>query len=170
MSHNELSSLPSSLSELKELKILSLRDNKFITFPNVIIDCISLTCIDFGENQLTELPTSLVKLKLLKSLQLDGNPMSVPSKEICDKGVEYIMTELEKLCNSDDDCDNNTNSDIQTGSHYDSKYESDDSDDQNKVYFLLLRIIFYRLIFNIKHTLCINYTNREFLFFSLKLG
>jgi Leucine-rich repeat (LRR) protein len=136
-----LSSLPSSFSELKELKILSLRDNKFITFPNVIIGCSSLSCIDMGENQLTELPKSLIKLKLLKSLQLDGNPMSVPSREICDKGVEYIIPELEKLCsNSDDEYDNNTNntnSDIQTGSHYDEKYDSDDSDD-NKVYFLLL--------------------------------
>lgn len=139
MSHNQLSSLPSSLSELKELKILSLRDNKFVTFPDVIIDCSSLTCIDMGENQLTELPKSLVKLKLLKSLQLDENPMSVPSREICDKGVEYIMAELKKLYNNSDyECDNDTNSDMQTTSHYDSKYESDDDDDQNKVYFLLL--------------------------------
>lgn len=113
---NKLSSVPSSISELKSLKFLDLHMNKLrglpsgignlsrleyldvssnfndlVALPESVGDLISLTHCDLSFNQIRELPDSMGRLEKLKKLNLDGNPIVIPPMEIAEKSLEAVM-------------------------------------------------------------------------------
>ena len=108
-----MSSLPQSISRLPVLKILSIRDNEFTEFPDCLTECQSLSCIDLADNKIQCLPQTLLRLKLLKSLQVDGNPLTDPSPEVCEQGLDAIMTELWRMSRKNPESDDySSNCDI----------------------------------------------------------
>ena len=130
MSHNQLSSLPDSISKLSALKILSIRDNQFTEFPECLTECQSLSCIDLADNHISRLPQTLLRLKLLKSLQLEGNPITDPTPEVCAQGLDAIMTQLYRISRKNpdiDDYDDNSDIDWRTTGADISNDEKDDT-------------------------------------------
>lgn len=107
---NELSSLPASFEELRELNVLDLRCNRFTILPEIICQLEMLDKLWFFGNQLTTLPLQIGNLKNLKNLGFSSNRLTVLPSSICQlTSLEYLtlynnfLTELpaglEKLPN-----------------------------------------------------------------------
>jgi Leucine-rich repeat (LRR) protein len=62
LSHNQLTTLPFKISELKNLEVLNLSNNKFTQIPDV---CTANIVV----------PEGVIKLLKLKELVLEGNPL-----------------------------------------------------------------------------------------------
>ncbi|KAJ7541038.1 hypothetical protein O6H91_10G063500 [Diphasiastrum complanatum] len=135
---NKLSSLPSSLGQLKPLKHLEVQFNKLlslpetignltnletldvssnftslVSLPNAIGDLVSLTSLDLSYNQLRELPVSLGRLQKLKKLKLNGNPLTLPPAEVIEHSHEAVMEYMAVQWKASlvlDDHDSNNNS------------------------------------------------------------
>ncbi|MBF0431089.1 MAG: hypothetical protein HQK83_07415 [Fibrobacteria bacterium] len=71
-----ISSIPSTIGELKYLKLLSLSSLNITSLPEEIGNLSSLTELFLGKNKLTKLPASLNNLKLLRKCDLSENSLS----------------------------------------------------------------------------------------------
>ena len=84
-------SLPETLSELADLRVLTLRDNRLTTLPEWIGELKRLSRLDVDNNQLTELPESIGNLSDLTELTLRGNKLTYLPESV------GSLTELAKL-------------------------------------------------------------------------
>lgn len=73
LDHNELVSLPDSISNIHSLKTLSVGDNRLISLPNTIGRLSQLTYLNVTRNRLTSLPDTIADLLQLQLLFLDNN-------------------------------------------------------------------------------------------------
>ncbi len=69
-------SLPPTIGQLKELKLLRIMESKIQELPDEIGELTSLDKLDFSFNPLTKIPSTIGKLKQLKILRLSGNGAS----------------------------------------------------------------------------------------------
>jgi Leucine-rich repeat (LRR) protein len=65
--------LPSTISHLKDLKLLRIMESKIEELPDEIGELTSLDKLDFSFNPLCKIPAAIGKLKQLKILRLSGN-------------------------------------------------------------------------------------------------
>jgi Leucine-rich repeat (LRR) protein len=70
---NELISLPESIGNLVNLKNLDLSRNKLISLPESIGNLVALRYLNIYWNDLIELPQSIIKLRNLRYLNIDTN-------------------------------------------------------------------------------------------------
>jgi len=77
-SDNQLINLPSSIGKLTKLKKLYLHHNQLVSLPIELGKLKNLTELHIHNNQLTELPSSIGKLKNLTELWMNNNQMSKP--------------------------------------------------------------------------------------------
>lgn len=80
LSYNELQDLPDSLFDLKQVKRLSLANNKLDRLPERLGELSNLEYLYLEKNQLTTLPNSIKKLKKLRRLNLSNNPIDIKEK------------------------------------------------------------------------------------------
>ena len=83
LSDNNLSELPDSLVQLKNLKVIFFAKNRFTTFPKVLKECPSLSMIGFKSNQLAVVPEDAFP-PLLRWLILTDNKIKKLPKSIGD--------------------------------------------------------------------------------------
>ncbi len=81
LSDNNLSELPDSLAQLKNLKVIFFAKNRFTTFPKVLKECHSLSMIGFKSNQLAVIPEDAFP-PLLRWLILTDNKIKKLPKSI----------------------------------------------------------------------------------------
>jgi Leucine-rich repeat (LRR) protein len=94
---SSLTTLPSEIESLSELKILTIAGGgKLNSIPESIGELQNLEKLDFWRNNLSTLPTSIAKLKKLESLNLIENNFSLEEREKiqkllpkCDVKFEY---------------------------------------------------------------------------------
>lgn len=80
LAYNQLTYLPSSIGQLSALSILSLSSNNLRSLPESIVELRRLSLLYLAHNQLTHLPESFGNIKSLRCLQLDNNHItSLPS-------------------------------------------------------------------------------------------
>jgi Leucine-rich repeat (LRR) protein len=72
---NQLSSLPSSLERLTNLRYLNISENAFEVLPECICGMASLIELRISENRLMSLPDSIGRLSRLRELHLRNNKL-----------------------------------------------------------------------------------------------
>lgn len=82
LSHNNLTSLPTSLSRLRKLERLSLEDNGLTHLIPEVCSLISLDFFSVQGNNLTELPPEIGALFRLKSLDVSNNRLRTLPKSL----------------------------------------------------------------------------------------
>jgi len=87
LSSNQLTSLP-SISSMKDLNWLNLKENQLRNLTADIGDLKSLTSLDLSSNNLINLPSEIGNLKNLTSLDLQGND-SLEFTDICNAFSNY---------------------------------------------------------------------------------
>jgi len=120
LSHNELSTLPSDLHRLKNLRIAFFSNNLFTYIPDVFKSCTKLYMLGFKankieifaedilplsiswliltDNAIKKLPSSIGKLKKLQKCALAGNKISsLPSEMQNCKNVELLRLSANDL-------------------------------------------------------------------------
>jgi Leucine-rich repeat (LRR) protein len=80
LSYNELQALPSSLFELKQIRRLSLANNKLENLSEQLGELSNLEYLYLEKNKLTTLPKSIKKLQKLRHLNLANNPIDIKEK------------------------------------------------------------------------------------------
>ena len=101
LNHNNLTSLPPLISELKSLQILNLTGNKLSQLPVELSLVVSLKELLLFDNQLTFIPPEFGQLYQLDVLGLEGNPMSEPiCSMIIEKGTKVVIKYLRDSCPS----------------------------------------------------------------------
>ncbi|MDP2435899.1 MAG: leucine-rich repeat domain-containing protein, partial [archaeon] len=75
LAHNALTSLPRTLSTLKQLTQLNLAHNQLDGLSDVIGSCQQLRHLNVAHNKLRRLPATLGDLRLLTELLVEGNPI-----------------------------------------------------------------------------------------------
>lgn len=99
LNHNNLSSLPSLISQLRCLQVLNLAGNKLSSLPIELSLLSSLKELLLFDNQLTFIPNELGQLYHLEMLGLEGNPMSEPiASMIIEKGTTAVIKYLRDSC------------------------------------------------------------------------
>lgn len=74
LSGQNLSTLPSGITELKNLNSINLSSNNFSTFPEALYNLPNLINIDLSNNNLSEIPEDiLTKIPTLQGILLEGN-------------------------------------------------------------------------------------------------
>src|SRR5947207_962649 len=69
-----LSELPTSIGELRQLRLLNLSHNRLSVLPDSIGHLAQLRILNLSDNRLAALPESLRNLRSLGELYLHGNP------------------------------------------------------------------------------------------------
>ncbi len=94
----ELSSLPDSISELKELKELNIHGNRPMNLPDIIGELKAMTYLSLGSNKISKLPKSIGNLINLKSLILTSNLLvDLPNTMSQMINLEYLYLHYNKL-------------------------------------------------------------------------
>lgn len=83
LSDNQMSELPQSVSQLKNLKIVFFAKNSFASFPEVLKDCPALSMIGFKSNKIHTIPENVFP-PLLRWLILTDNKIKELPKSIGD--------------------------------------------------------------------------------------
>ncbi|KAI9599184.1 Endonuclease/exonuclease/phosphatase [Syncephalis fuscata] len=82
VNHNQLGYLPSSISQLRTLRLLDASGNKLTSLPSELGLLVELRELLLFDNLLTELPPELGTLYQLETLGLEGNPIQEPIKSM----------------------------------------------------------------------------------------
>ncbi|XP_011071945.1 plant intracellular Ras-group-related LRR protein 1-like [Sesamum indicum] len=95
---NELHGLPHSIGKLTNLETLNLSSNfsDLTELPDTIADLTSLKELDLSNNQIHALPDTFGRLVNLTTLNVDQNPLAIPPKEVVAEGVEAIKDYMAK--------------------------------------------------------------------------
>lgn len=95
---NELRGLPHSIGKLSHLEILNLSSNfsDLTELPDSLGDLSNLKEIDVSNNQIRELPHSVSRLDNLTKLNVDQNPLVIPPKEVVNEGIPAVKAYLVK--------------------------------------------------------------------------
>lgn len=83
LSDNQLTELPDTISQLKNLKIIFFARNNFTVFPSILIKCTALSMIGFKSNHIQTVPENAFP-PLLKWLILTDNKIEKLPKSIGD--------------------------------------------------------------------------------------
>ena len=83
LSDNQLTELPDTISQLKNLKIIFFARNNFTVFPSILIECSALSMIGFKSNHIQTVPENAFP-PLLKWLILTDNKIEKLPKSIGD--------------------------------------------------------------------------------------
>ncbi|XP_022142820.1 plant intracellular Ras-group-related LRR protein 6 [Momordica charantia] len=90
-----LPEVPSSILDLKHLRILDLSLNSIQLVPEGLKNLVSLTELDLSDNNISMLPPELSLLEpSLQVLKLDGNPLRSIRRAILDKGTKAVLKYL----------------------------------------------------------------------------
>ncbi|XP_068599438.1 leucine-rich repeat-containing protein 40 [Brachionichthys hirsutus] len=116
--NNQLSDLPQEMRNLRKLCSITLKYNRFKSFPEVLYQIVSLETVLLGNNQVNEVnPSRLMKLvhlstldlsnndllkippelglcSSLRHLSLEGNPFRTPKAAVVAKGTEAVLEYL----------------------------------------------------------------------------
>ena len=88
---NKLTELPAEISDLRELRVLSVNNNQLVGLPTNIQRLTKLEKLYLYGNKLTELPAEIGDLRKLKMLSVIRNPLAVdgirPALKLRKKGV-----------------------------------------------------------------------------------
>lgn len=95
---NELRGLPQAIGRLTNIEVLNLSSNfsDLEELPEEIGDLMNLKELDLSNNQIRTLPDSFARLENLTKLDLNENPLSVPPREVVNKGVQAIREFMAK--------------------------------------------------------------------------
>lgn len=95
---NELHGLPYAIGKLINLEILNLSSNfsDLKELPTTFGDLINLMELDISNNQIHALPDSFYRLDNLSKLCLDENPLVIPPMEIVSQGLEAVKLYMSK--------------------------------------------------------------------------
>jgi Leucine-rich repeat (LRR) protein len=109
LSFNNLTELPSRITEFKNLKILFLSFNQFKVFPIQLANCEQLSMIAFKSNQLLEIEENSFPLSLrwliLTDNQIDKIPVSIGNCKLLQKFV-FAGNLIKQLPDSLSNCKN----------------------------------------------------------------
>ena len=94
LSHNSISRLPKTFSNLAQLKKLSMWKNRVTEIGPEITQLPSLEKLGLQSNFIKKLPLSLAKLVNLKLCDLECNSISFPPAQVCNQGRKAIFTFL----------------------------------------------------------------------------
>ncbi|KAJ7384870.1 Ras- protein Rab-5B [Desmophyllum pertusum] len=86
LSHNNLTELPTRANMLTNLTVLILNHNKLTQLPESVVELIHLICLYVDNNQLSSLPASMKRLKNLQELDLRNNKL----KRICIEDISDL--------------------------------------------------------------------------------
>ncbi|TFF87807.1 MAG: DUF4062 domain-containing protein, partial [Promethearchaeota archaeon] len=104
LSNNNLTKVPISLTELKDLKSLYLQNNKLQSLPRSISKMKNLVELNIDNNQLEEIPDSLNSLENLQNLFLENNILKVlPEKLKNLSNLKYLDLTQNNLSNLPND-------------------------------------------------------------------
>lgn len=87
---NDLDDFPLCLTDLHELKHLSMCKNNVARVPTQIGKMTSLENLWLDWNNVEELPTEFSQLIKLKNFSVTGNPMRSPTMDVVAQGCEYV--------------------------------------------------------------------------------
>lgn len=95
---NELRGLPYSIGKLTNLEILNLGSNfsDLKELPDTLSDLTNLKELDLSNNQIQALPDSFGRLVNLTKLNVDQNPLAIPPKEVVARGVHAVRSYMDK--------------------------------------------------------------------------
>ncbi|KAL1569794.1 Plant intracellular Ras-group-related LRR protein 4 [Salvia divinorum] len=93
VSFNELESVPESLCFATTLQKMNISNNfaDLQYLPRSIGNLEMLEELDMSNNQIRVLPDSFRMLTQLRILKVDGNPLTVPPRDVIDKGPQAIV-------------------------------------------------------------------------------
>ena len=77
MNGNKLTELPAEISDLRELRGLSVNNNQLVGLPTSIQRLTKLEWLYLSVNKLTELPAEISDLRKLRELGVYHNPLTV---------------------------------------------------------------------------------------------
>ncbi|KAI7861007.1 Endonuclease/exonuclease/phosphatase [Circinella umbellata] len=141
INHNNLTTLPSSLSKLTHLTILDASSNRLATIPGELGLLVQLKELLLFDNEISVLPTELGTLYQLETLGLEGNPISSDmSKILLEQGSAAFIANLkenaevgmpppqrEMIRVLDEDEDEDEEEEVQFDEHLDKKDKKEDS-------------------------------------------
>ncbi|MCP4321140.1 MAG: protein kinase, partial [Alteromonadales bacterium] len=78
LSHNQLSTLPETLTQLHKLKIIFASHNCFEKLPEVLGRCKNLEMVGFKSNQITDVPGSALPKQLRWLILTDNQIETLP--------------------------------------------------------------------------------------------
>ncbi|MBL4648865.1 MAG: leucine-rich repeat domain-containing protein, partial [Aureispira sp.] len=94
LNYNELQDLPISLFDLKQIRRLSLANNKLETLSERLGELSNLEYLYLEKNQLTALPNSIKKLKKLRHLNLANNPIDIKEKRTLQRILPHVRIQF----------------------------------------------------------------------------
>jgi Leucine-rich repeat (LRR) protein len=94
LSYNELKELPISLFDLKNIRRLSLANNKLETLSERLGEFSNLEYLYLEKNQLTRLPKSIKKLEKLRHLNLANNPIDIKEKRALQRVLPRVKIQF----------------------------------------------------------------------------
>uniref|UniRef100_T1J7G9 Disease resistance R13L4/SHOC-2-like LRR domain-containing protein n=1 Tax=Strigamia maritima TaxID=126957 RepID=T1J7G9_STRMM len=96
LANNQISQIPSDISNLAALQVLDLHDNKLIDLPQSLGTLERLTKLDISHNQLAKIPCCVLKLFDLRILLAQNNQLS----EVCDEIADLNRLKVLDLSNN----------------------------------------------------------------------
>jgi Leucine-rich repeat (LRR) protein len=94
LSYNELQDLPISLFDLKNVRRLSLANNKLESISERLGELSNLEYLYLEKNQLSTIPKSIKKLKKLRHLNLANNPLDIKEKRALQRALPRVKIQF----------------------------------------------------------------------------
>lgn len=94
LAHNNIQTLPNSLSRFSNLRELWLSYNPITIFPPIIAKLSKLECIDIRGTQISEIPTFIVDLK--EMVEFDWR--ETPAEQLLIENYKVQVNDLPQLC------------------------------------------------------------------------
>ena len=99
INHNNISSLPPAISNLRQLTLLDATGNDLSTIPPEVGVLCKLKDLLLFDNHLTTLPPELGTLYQLETLGIEGNPMEERLRKIlAEEGTSALIIQLRDSC------------------------------------------------------------------------
>lgn len=76
VSSNKLTNIPENLRKLSKLKTLNVSSNKLTSLPDIFRTSYDLDSLDISNNSIVELPTSIYNANFLRILNISHNPIN----------------------------------------------------------------------------------------------